>query len=62
MFAVINEYFSTGLSNGNCDVGPKPSQPYTTYTTLHKRERSLNSFPGVIKAWDCKIAIAIKMF
>ena len=62
MFAVINEYFSTGLSNGNCDVGPKPTQPHTTYTTLHKRERSLSSFPGVIKAWDCKIAIAIKMF
>ena len=30
MFAVITEYFSTGLSNGNCDVGPKPTQPYTS--------------------------------
>ena len=35
MFAVINEYFSTGLSNGNCDVGSKPTQPYTTLHNLH---------------------------
>ena len=25
---VINEYFSIGLTNGNCDVGPKPMQPF----------------------------------
>ena len=43
-FTVIGEYVCTGLLNRNCDISPKPMEPFLAVT----------SFLGLIEAWDYK--------